>query len=86
LAAPATGSTRARSARDYRVEDADAGIPGLKGPNIDIETSLTGGLGHPLVDVDSKHRAAGGDTRAAPDVKHLAPGTGGDDCPHHDFG
>jgi len=74
---------------DDRVERPARGIPRLECRHVDVEPATTRRFGHPRVDLDPEHPAAGGaerlggDARADPDVEDGGAGSGSEDPFHH---
>jgi hypothetical protein len=69
---------------DDRVERTAGRVPRLEPRDLDLEPTPAGGLGHPGVDFDTEHPAAGrleaarGDAGADADVEHLRSGACGE--------
>jgi len=74
---------------DDRIELAAGGIPGFERRHLDLESAPPRQAGHPRVDLDPEHPAAGrlelarGDAGADADVEDAGAGAGGDDPAHH---
>lgn len=78
--------------RDDRVVGPPSALPVLELGDLNLDSGLTGELGHPPVDLHAQHRAAGRltlpgrDPRAAADVEDIDPETGGGDSSYQCLG
>jgi hypothetical protein len=79
-------------AGDDRIECSAGGVPSFERRHFDLEPASASQVGHPRVDVDPEHPAAGrlelpgGDAGTGTDVDNVVSGAAVDDPLHHGFG